>query len=283
MRRMRTSWPVPLICSALLRCTSFEPGTDELSVDLDEPTDQVQAELEPDGLDWSCLVQEPAEEPEDLVRAPDSNRLVASLRLLSLRTGVAVPGTVVRACAQADVNCTAPLSEFLPAAEGGWVDVPLYPGFNGYFEVRSDTALPSLVFLARPLSVETSVDTVPFGLVETDILPSLSAATGSQQDPMLGLVWLRAFDCQGLPASGVSFNIDRAAASPYYFIGDLPSSTAEATGGSGLGGFVNVQPGIAVVGAAVNDTGRALGSSRTLLVRRGWLSGVRIVPAAFPH
>jgi hypothetical protein len=80
----------------------------------------------------------------------------------------------------------------------------------------------------------------------------------------------------------VSFNVDRAAR-PYYFIGDLPSVTAEATGGSGLGGFANVQPGIAVVGAAVNDTGQALGSSRTLLVRGGWLSGVRIVPAALPQ
>ena len=93
---------------------------------------------------------------------------------------------------------------------------------------------------------------------------------------------MRAFDCQGLSASGVSFDIDRAA-TPYYFIGDLPSTTVEATGGSGLGGFLNVQPGVAVVGAAVKGTGRALDSSRTLIVRSGWLSGVRIVPAVFPH
>ena len=188
-----------MVCSAALRCSRFEPGTDELSVGPNEATDQVQAELEPDGLDWSCLVEAPADEPENRVRPPDSGRLVASLRLLSLLTGAAIPGMVVRACAQADVDCASPLSDYLPASEDGWVDVPLYPGFNGYLEVLADTALPSIVFFSRPLSLETSVDTVPFGLVETNILPSLSGATGSQQDPSLGLVWLRAFDCQGLP------------------------------------------------------------------------------------
>jgi len=276
---MRRLWGLFWVCGTVLGCTSFEPGTDELSA---EPND-TQAQLEP-GLDWSCLAEEASEAPGNVVPSstPGSGRLVASLRLLSLLTGTAVPGTVVRACAQPDVDCASPLSDDLPVNESGWVDLPLYPGFDGYLEVRSETALPTIVFFARPLTLETSVDSVPFGLVEKDVLPSLSAATGTPQDPDLGVIWLRAFDCQGVSASGVSFSIDRAS-NPYYFVGDLPSTTVEATAGSGLGGFVNVPPGVAVVGAEVRDRGLALGAARSLLVRSGWMSGVRFVPAAMPQ
>ena len=268
------------VCGTLLGCTSFEPGTDELSA---EPNG-IQAQLDPSGLDWSCLEEQAGEAPDNIVPSstPGSGHLVASLRLLNLLTGTAIPGTVVRACAQPDVDCTSPLSDDLPVNANGWVDLPLYPGFDGYVEVRSETTLPAIVFFARPLTLETSVDSVPFGLVETDVLPSLTAATGSPQDPGLGVIWLRAFDCQGVSASGVSFSIDRAS-NPYYFVGDLPSSTVDITAGSGLGGFVNVLPGVAVVGARVRDNGRTIGAPRSLIVRGGWMSGVRFVPATMPQ
>src|SRR5688572_23307028 len=115
---MRRFWGVVWVCGTVLGCTSFEPGTDELSA---EPNG-IQAQLEPGGLDWSCLPEQAGEEPDNIVPSstPGSGRLVASLRVLSMLTGTAVPGTVVRACAQPDVDCASPLSDFLPVSDAGW-------------------------------------------------------------------------------------------------------------------------------------------------------------------
>lgn len=254
-------------------CTEFESGTDELTPEMVTQQQQPQPLV---GQDWTCLGS--VAPPPMLLATPSGERLVQSVRFVDLATGDVATNISVRACAQRDVDCLEPLTGLLPLDADGWVDVPLFEGFDGFLEITGETVIPTLLFYAAPLSPGTEVDRTPLGLVQREILPALSGATGTQQDPRSGLVVLRSFDCSGDPAPGVSFDIDKAGF-PWYFVGGLPSSTATFTAGeSGLGGFINVAPGIAVVNAVLPGSALPIATPRSVLVRGGWMTAMRFVP-----
>lgn len=258
-------------CSVLwASCTPFEPGSDELTAE----TPSLSAATSTGGADWSCLN---LPRPEAAVVSPRAPQLLQSLQVLSSATNLVPPNVSVRACAQRDPECLAPLTPATPIDAEGWVDLTLYEGFDGYLEITADTLVPTMLFYADPLDADRSVDTVPVGVVENAVLPSLAQAIGTSQSPELGLVYLRAFDCQGVAAPGVTFSIDRAG-SAFYFVGGLPSATASETSAFGLGGFVNVGPGVVVVDAELPALGRSLASAKSLLVRKGWMTGIRFIP-----
>jgi hypothetical protein len=254
----------------VIGCTPFEAGTDELS----EQT--LTAETQEDtGLDWSCLRE--TQGSDMIVPAPTgARRLVQSLQVTSITTGVVPPNTSARACTQADTECITPVTPSIPVSPDGWVDLPLYEGFDGYLEITSEAIVPTLLFYADPLNEAGRIDNTPLALVEKNVLPSLSNATGVEQSADLGLVYLRAFDCQGVAAPGVTFTIDRDGWA-WYFVGRLPSSTATETADSGLGGFINVSPGVSVVNAEL-DVNRNLTEPKSVLVRAGWMTGLRFTP-----
>jgi hypothetical protein len=268
----RVPWLLALVPS-VVACTEFEPGTDELS---EASAVTLQGSPGP-GREWGCVSQPAA--PRDLVTSPvGADRLVQSVQILSLVSEQVIPDISVRACSQRDIECTAPLTENLSLDAEGWVDLPLYEGFDGFLEITGETVMSTALFYADPLTLGTEVDRTALGLVETALLPALSGATGTQQDPEFGLVVLRAFDCQGEPAPGVTFSIDKPGA-PWYFVGGLPSSTAVATeAGSGLGGFINVAPGIAVVDAELPGAPAPIARPKSVVVRQGWMTALRFLP-----
>jgi len=230
------------------------------------------------GQDWTCLGSAAA--PPMLLAPTSGERLVQSVRLVDLASLQVPPNISVRACAQRDVDCLAPLTDSLPLDADGWVDVPLFEGFDGFLEITGETIIPSVLFYAAPLSPETEVDRTPLALIPKDQLPALSGATGTPQDPDFGLVVLRSFDCRGNPAPGVSFDIDKDGF-PWYFVGGLPSSVATVTAPeSGLGGFINVEPGVAVVNAVLPGSSLPIATPRSVLVRAGWMTAMRFVPLA---
>lgn len=269
-------------------CTPFEPGTDQLGPDAQLEMDIAAEQPGPaqsatanmaagTGMDWSCLSDE--DELGPLVASPlGAPRLVKSLRVLSLATGEILAGVTVRACAQRDIDCAEPLTAAIPTDANGWVDLPLYEGFDGYLEITGDTIVSTALFYADPLESASQADRTPLGLLEKELLPSLSGATGQVQDRNLGLVYLRTFDCQGDAAPGVTFTIDKPAWQ-WYFVDGLPSSMAEETAAdSGLGGFINVPPGIAVVNAVLPGAERPIARPKSVLVRADWMTGLRFIP-----
>lgn len=266
-----------------LACTPFEPGTDELpdpnaasnsttTSNTNTAIDPLTAEM---GRDWSCIGPLSTDQP---VIRPSTNaaRLVQSLQLLSLAAGTPAIGNV-RACAQRDVNCTNPITPSVPIDAQGWVDLPLYEGFDGYMEITGPDLVSTILFYQDPLSPASRRDFTPVGMVEKQLLPMLTSALGTQQDPQLGLVYLRAFDCKSDPALGVRYSIDKSSV-PFYFVSGLPSSAVTETEGSGLGGFINVASGIAVVNATLSSGAKPIALPKTLLVRPNWMTGLRIIP-----
>lgn len=263
-------------------CTEFEPGSDVLDEEgrpLEREETDSEGPADP-GEDWSCLAPAGAQ-PESglLFDEPDrSRRLVASIRLLELSSSTVIPGVKVRACEQRDTTCMNPVTDYVTVDANGWVDMVLYEGFFGYFEAitDSDVTMPGIIFLSAPLTGGSRVEEQPFAVVARQVLTGLGMAIGSLPTADTGTVWVRAFDCSGASGLGVSFSIDRPGGPSFYFVGSLPSSSAAVTAESGLGGFANVPTGARVVDAAIE--GRSLAGSKSLLVRGGWVSGVRILP-----
>lgn len=252
-------------------CTQFEPGTDELA------DNAVLRQNPTAGRDWTCVAAL-EEEPRELVpESFGSTRLVQSLRMVSLVTGDAIPGLTIRACSQRDVDCANPLTEPIPLSADGWVDMPLFEGFAGFLEITGDAIVPMALFYPAPVERGGQVYSTPVSLVERALLPSLSLAAGVEQDPLLGLVVLRAYDCQGEGALDVRYSIDKAG-SPWYFVAGLPSTAASATADSGLGGFMNVAPGVVVVDAELSPIGSRIVTPTSVLVRAGWMTAIRFFP-----
>jgi hypothetical protein len=255
----------------LMACTAFEPGTDELL-----PEELTQS-LEP-GRDWTCLRDEAAPPPPYLSNPASARRVVQSVQFLNIVTGQAIPGISVRACSQRDVECDEQITAALPVGADGWIDMPLFEGFSGYLEITGESVVPTVLFYPNPI---TGVDVyaTPVALVERSVLPALTRELGSPQSGESGLVVLRALDCQGEDALGIQYSIDKSG-SPWYFVGGLPTLRVSETAESGIGGFTNVEPGIAVVRATLASSARQVAEPTTVLVRPGWMTALRFVPEA---
>lgn len=264
-----------------LACTEFEPGTDELAPG-DSFAEASSGALTPGvGRDWSCIGDLVQEEAGVARATANAGRLIQSLQVLSLAAGTVPPDVSVRACTVIDVGCAAPVTPDLPLDAQGWVDLPLYEGFDGYLEITGPTLVPALMFYQYPLSADSRRDTAPLGLVERALLPMLTAAIGTPQDPMLGLLTLRAFDCKGDEAPGVQVSIDKPGVG-WYFVSGLPSAAPTETEGSGLGGFLNVPSGITVAQFALTSREREIALPKALVSRPGWMTSLRLIPGLRP-
>jgi hypothetical protein len=265
-------WAV-LSLAWLPACTQFEPGTDEL----ESRGGELEAEQadRPAADSWSCL---PATfEPTPYFDGRESaRRLVVSVQLLNLVTEEPIAGLSVRACALRDLECVTPVSELLSVSADGWADVPLYEGFQGYLEITGETVISNILVFAAPIeNAEPFAE--PFGIVERLALPTLTAGIGESQSPSLGLIALRALDCEQRDASGVRYGIDKAGV-PWYFVGGIPSGSATQTTDSSVGGFLNVPAGVTIVRATLTSSMRDIVGPTSVIVREGWMTSVRFLP-----
>jgi hypothetical protein len=94
----------------------------------------------------------------------------------------------------------------------------------------------------------------------TSGLPAVIAAAGIQIDPTAGSLLLQAFDCDGAPATDVSFALGehKDGVRSLYSENGVVSSGAMHTDASGIGGFVSVPPGFVTV-VGYNSDGVAIG------------------------
>lgn len=275
---MTPRWRLGLMWGALAGCADV----------LDIPDDP---ELVASGP-WRCLGQ-----PESARAATSGSARVqvAACDFESESCGTPVTGLRARLCpSNVDVDCAEPLSVAI-MDQGGLLSfsVPTSPeGFDGYLEVESatelctnpslgpqgavlcgllpecDPAAPSqacevplfaraLLFFNPPIFNDTTRP-IPLPLVPSVAMPALSAAAHEATlDRTTGNLFITALDCDGEPAAGVTYRIDRdedRAAQLYLADGD-PTGAASSTDGTGLGGFVGVPPGIVGVQGSIDAGG----------------------------
>jgi hypothetical protein len=175
-----------------------------------------------------------------------------------------------------DINCESPVTSMLSVDAEGWVDLPLFRNFTGYLEVRSAEAVPLLFYLSEP--IEESTVEYPLALVSVASLGPLVQLLGVPFEPDSGVLAVRAFDCQGSPASGVALSTESDGAT-WYFVDGLPTRMSSVTGADGLAGIVNVDPGLAVVELATQN-GVSIDGPQSVVIRSGWMSAIFVRPAA---
>jgi hypothetical protein len=254
----RQAWCALLLLPA---CTDFAPSSDIETV--------TQSAL---AGDWACLESAAAPTPTDATTAP---RAVRSLRIQGFVDGNEMGTATVRACTLRDPDCLAPVSPSMRANAEGWVDVPLYAGFDGYLEITGPGAVPAMLFYSAPLAADTAVDSEPAFLVDMETALSFDRLfLGRDAFPSTGVITVRALNCANAPASGVQFRLEPAAVG-WYYVGDIPVATAQATTESGVGGFSDVRPGTMVVSAELTESGRQLAPPRSVFVRSGWFTNIR--------
>jgi len=247
-----------LAAVALCACTGLAPGSDRLET--------VIAGSRPDSgapdPRWACL-EEPAPGGADLV-VPT---VELSLRVVDTITGSAPEGLTARACEKIDVTCASPLMGAVAVASDGLLRLPVHQGFDGYVELVSGANVPTMYFLNRELMRDS---TEVLTTISSAALGALAAQGGVALDPAFGHLLIRAFDCQGAPASGVELFSDVGGV-PFAFVDGLPNVGADVTTASGLGGFVNVPVGLAVLEGRRVEGDRSLGQAN-VVVRTGWFT-----------
>jgi hypothetical protein len=255
------------------------PGCVKFASEFDRAAneDELLGELSPaTALDWSCV---PAT-PPPVLPANRDRAITYALTLANLVTGQPLANAQIRACFRGDVSCSSPVGPSLTSDENGVAQLSLFEGFNGFVEITADGMLPTLAFSPAPWSpaLMPYMEQLPVLLLPEQALRVLATTEGVRLDPSAGLVSMYTYDCMGPFAAGVRLGIDSMSALPFAFVDDLPVIGQDVTSSSGIIGFVNVPPGIAVVSAFPGGDEQAL-SVDTMLIRTGWLTVGRLIPA----
>lgn len=186
---------------------------------------------------------------------------------------VAVEGVRFRACNKIDIDCAGPTAETFSDVSG-FVSIQVDNGFEGYLEIVKDGYYPVLLFTNPPITQDVSIDTA-LGLFTPAQFGGLTGAAGVTVDPERGHVLTGAKNCDDTTTAGVSLTLSTADASStqFYLRNSIPDATVTTTDDSGLGGFLNVTPGFAVLTGKVASIDMTMGKS-SILVRKGYLSAV---------
>jgi hypothetical protein len=241
-----------------LGCTELAPGSDTLEqgVGMSRP-DAGAADPR-----WACL-DEPAGGAASLV--------VPIVELTLVVTDVvmraAPAGLQGRACAKADVLCETPLTDAVGLEDDGALHLLVPQRFDGFVELTSPSTVSTLFFLDRELIRDS---TEALTVVTTVALGALAAQGNVVLDPALGHLLVRTFDCVGAPAAGVRLET-QAGGTPFAFVDGLPNIGRDVTTADGVGGFVNVPLGYAVVEGYRVEGDRSLGTAN-VVVRQGWFT-----------
>jgi hypothetical protein len=256
-----------VVIGAAAACTAFEPGTDEL---------EQEAVVEALGgtENWQCL-SEGAQTRAVPIVASDAPRVILSVQLVDSATSAVFSDVQVRACSFSDVNCERPVTAFVAADSAGWVDMPLYESFTGFLEVTSPVIMPFLHHVKDPLPAESVIE-YPLALLPLRSLEPLAQLSGLAYEVGTGVVATRSFDCNGVPAGGVSITSDSGGI-PWYYSGGIPTQRTTGSDDDGIGGIFNVPAGLAIIDS-VAPTGVSISGPQSLVIRAGWMSGTFIRP-----
>jgi len=243
-------------------CTELAPGSDILTASPGQRLGVADGGAERVDPKWACLGQA---EPPSAVALRPSVGLTLAVVDPALQTTPA--GLQVRACNRIDVECANPARPATGMSSDGLVHLSLDQGFNGFLEITSPSIVPFLFFVSRPLQTERQET---LNVIGPGALQALAGVGDVVLDPTLGLLLLRAFDCQGELVSGVQVSND-AGGQPFNFIDGLPSVGNDVSSLDGIVGYLNVPVG-SVVGQGLElDKGQLTGRVN-VVVRRGWFT-----------
>jgi len=269
IRRRLIRWMVLSGVAWNVGCTELAPGSDTLQAE-SAPLGSSGAGAAPPGdPKWACLGK-PAS-PSAVALRPTVG---FSLRLNDPATQSTPPAASLRACNRFDIDCGAPVAGPAVPAADGLLHLELPQGFAGFLEITSPAIIPALYFFSAPLQSDRQEVFIVVGL---ETARALATSSDVALDPELGLIAVRTMDCRGELSGGVEFS-NATGGVPFAFVDGLPAIGYVVSNREGLGGFVNVPPGLVVL------QGREVGSAQvtgtaSVVVRKGWFSYGDLNPA----
>jgi hypothetical protein len=255
----------------IVGCTALASGTDTLSAEPGQLESAGAPAASPPAADpkWGCL---------DAVATPRAVALRPtvsfSLRLYDPTTQATPPQSSVRACNRFDLDCAAPVDGPAVPAQDGLIHLNLPQGFAGFLEVTSPAIVPALYFFNPPLDTDRQDEFIVVGF---DTARALASQSSVALDPELGMIAVRTMDCTGELSGGVEFSNDKGGV-PFAFVDGLPVIGYVVSNGDGIGGFVNVPPGLVVLQGQEAGSSRISGKA-SVIVRKGWFAYGDLNPA----
>jgi hypothetical protein len=233
------------------------------------------------GDPWSCLASPPAAAPPPDADVAVTMSLFDPVTPAPGRNGKALPGIVIRGCAKLDVVCANPIVASVTTDAEGNAKLGIPAGFDGYLELTGPSIVPALWYFSPLPDAQAAPRSYNVGLLSPASFSQIAATVGASIDDTAGHSFNFALDCAqsyGTFGSGVSFtpSATRTGTRSFYLINGLPSTTATTTDGSGVGGFVNLKPGVVTVTADL--AGQRTGSV-SVLIRAGVITYSPIAPS----
>jgi hypothetical protein len=220
---------------------------------------------------WSCLgsVTWPATEP---------HQVTVTMTVRDLVTEMGTPDVAARLCRKLDLTCEDPVARDLHSDGNGEIVTEVEAGFDGYVELTAPGYMTGLYFFYPPVVGDRRLTMLP--LIRPDVLGQFALVSGRQVMPNRGHVLLAAYDCLGQTAAGVRLNTDQAdeETTGFYVVRKFPSTTAQATDGSGQAGFINLPPGTVALSGALGANDQQI-ANLSVLVRPGQITFTSLVPS----
>ena len=259
------------LAGAAAGCTALASGADTLDATPNQLESTAAAAPPPERADpkWGCLDQ--METPRAVALRPTVS---FSLHLYDPTTRATPPQSSVRACNRFDLDCAAPVDGPAEPAQDGLIHLSLPQGFAGFLEVTSPAIIPALYFFNPALESDRQDEFIVVGL---DTARALASSGNVALDPELGMIAVRTMDCTGELSGGVQFSNDKGGV-PFAFVDGLPVVGYVVSNGDGIGGFVNVPPGLVVLQGQEAGSSRLSGKA-SVLVRKGWFAYGDLNPA----
>ncbi len=221
------------------------------------------------GGPWGCV---------GLVGPPGSADLTYQIKLSDGGNDPAA-GLMAERCAASDPDCSMSLGSEA-VLQNGAIEASVPASFYGYLDVTGGGYKPMLVYLGPPSNLPLPVEPVPlFSAFWFNVV--LQAVGLDTEDPARGHLLVLGADCTLSPAAGLSFSASTADAQTERFY-QVDADTIDAQGTEtydvGLGGFVNLPPGLAVVRLYfASDTSTPIGQAE-VTIRAQSITMLRLGP-----
>lgn len=214
------------------------------------------------GSDWSCLGAE-AETAQ-----PVDSDFELRLKLTEIITLAPAQGMAVKVCERVgwtDTECDASLQRVGTTDDDGRVafripfrTLGIRQAWDGYLLVDGPDYYPDLRLFTQPLAADIDVMATAISIATQQ---KIASAYDVEQDPARGMISATLFDCVGIPAPGVRFELEADSATERFYSkgAGLLSRSASVTSPDGIVLFTNVASGRHLLRAYVGATGARVG------------------------
>jgi hypothetical protein len=218
---------------------------------------------------WACL-------DETTTSESSSSTVHVNLTVVDLLSEKPLSGVTLTLCAKLDASCSFSSLPQYQSNDAGAIDVEMPAGFDGYLQAEGAGIYPTLIFPPSTTKqrAPTTLPIVPASFFGT-MFQGLGVTVASDRSVIL----TTALDCLGRPAAGIALASPQADDSTVSYVlqAGLPSSIATTTDSAGIGGFVNIKTGGAVITSTIAANNRLAGTVG-VQTRAGHLTMVLVMP-----